>query len=93
VAHAGCYAMAISNTLDKAGHPPTRLDVSVVCTFETGGEGGARISTMELRVRGVVPGIDQARFEETARQGEQGCPVSNALRNNVRITVSAELMT
>ncbi len=92
-AHAGCFAMALSNTLDKAGHPPTRLDIVAACTFETGGEGGSRISTMELQVRGTVPGIDQARFEELARQGEQGCPVSNALRNNVRITVSAQLMT
>jgi lipoyl-dependent peroxiredoxin len=39
-----------------------------------------------------VPGIDQARFEELARQGEKGCPVSNALRNNVEITVKAELL-
>ncbi len=92
-AHAGCFAMALSNTLDKAGHPPTRLDIVAACTFETGGEGGSKISTMELQVRGTVPGIDQARFEELARQGEQGCPVSNALRNNVRITVSAQLMT
>ena len=91
-AHAGCYGMALSNTLDKAGHPSKRLDITAVCTFETGGD-GAKISTMELRVRGAVPGIDQARFEELARQGEQGCPVSNALRNNVRITVNAELLS
>ncbi len=89
-AHAACYGMALSNTMDKAGHPPTRLDITAVCTFETG-EGGAKISSMELSVRGVVPAIDQGRFEELARQGEQGCPVSNALRNNVQITINAEL--
>ena len=89
-AHAGCYAMALSNTLDGAGHPPTKLDITAVCTFETG-EGGAKISTMQLTVKGVVPGIDQARFEELAIQGEKGCPVSNALRGNVQISVKAEL--
>src|SRR5450756_1726942 len=42
-AHAGCYGMALSNTLDKAGHPSKRLDITAVCTFETGGD-GAKIS-------------------------------------------------
>lgn len=89
-AHAGCYAMALSNTLAKAGAPPTRLEIAATATFEVT-EGGARITTMELEVHGVVPGLDQARFEELARQGEQGCPVSNALRNNVEIRVNAHL--
>lgn len=89
-AHAACYAMALSNTLDKAGSPPQQLNVTAVCTFETG-SGGAKISTMNLEVRGRVSGIDQARFEEIAREGEQGCPVSNALRNNVQINLKATL--
>lgn len=89
-AHASCYAMAFSNTLAKAGSPPSRLVVDATATFEVT-EAGAKITTMELDVHGVVPGLDQARFEELARQGEQGCPVSNALRNNVRITVKAHL--
>jgi osmotically inducible protein OsmC len=91
-AHAGCYAMALSNTMDKAGHAPKKLEISAVCTFQTG-DAGAKISTMELEVRGVVPGIDQSQFEELARQGEKGCPVSNALRNNVQITVKALLQS
>ncbi len=90
-AHAGCYAMALSNTLDKAGNPPTRLDVSATCSFEQVGD-GFKITTMELVVRGVVPGLDQAGFEKLAQQGEQGCPVSNALRGNVDIRVKAELV-
>jgi osmotically inducible protein OsmC len=89
-AHAGCYAMAFSSTLAKAGTPPTRLLVDATATFEVT-EAGARITAMELEVHGVVPGLDQARFEELARQGEQGCPVSNALRNNVQISVKAHL--
>jgi osmotically inducible protein OsmC len=42
-------------------------------------------------VRGDVLGIDQAGFEEAAREGEAGCPISNALRGNVDIEVSATL--
>lgn len=87
-AHAGCYAMALSNTLDQAGTPPTRLEISAVVHFEP----GVGVTSSDLEVRGVVPGIDQARFEEMAQKGEQACPVSNALRNNVKITVKAQLL-
>ncbi len=89
-AHASCYAMAFSNTLAKAGAPPTRLEIAATSTFELL-EGGAKITTMLLEVRGVVPGLDQTRFEELALQGELSCPVSNALRNNVQVTVKAQL--
>jgi lipoyl-dependent peroxiredoxin len=90
-AHASCFAMAFSNTLAKAGHPPKQLNISAVCTFDFGGEGGSKITTMELTVRGQVPGIDQAEFQRLAQEGEKGCPVSNALRNNVQISVEAQL--
>jgi len=46
---------------------------------------------MDLEVIGKVPGLNQQQFEEAARTGEKGCPISNALRNNVEITVNAKL--
>ena len=90
-AHASCYSMAFSNTLAQAGSPPERLQVTAICSIERKPEGGIRVSTMQLQVRGRVPGIDQARFEELAREGEQNCPISNAIRGNVEIQVSARL--
>lgn len=89
-AHAGCYAMAFSNALAQAGTPAQQLFVTAVCTFESV-KGGFKITTMDLDVRGKVPGLDEAGFEEAARKGEQGCPVSNALRNNVEIRLKAQL--
>ena len=89
-AHAACYAMAFSHTLAQAGTPAERLSVSATCTFEQV-ESGFKISTMDLDVRGKVPGLDEAGFEKAAQQAEQGCPVSNALRNNVQIRVNAHL--
>lgn len=89
-AHAACYAMAFSHTLAQAGTPAERLLVNAVCTFEQV-EGGFKITTMDLDVRGKVPGLDEAGFEKAAQQAEQGCPVSNALRNNVQIRVKAHL--
>ena len=89
-AHAACFAMAFSHTLAGKGTPPTHLDVTATCAFAPT-DAGFKIASMELQVRGSVPGLDQAGFAAAAKEGEQGCPVSNALRNNVEITVKAEL--
>jgi osmotically inducible protein OsmC len=90
-AHAACYAMAFSNTLNTAGTPPQRLTVTAVCSLDRV-EGKLKITTMELEVVGEVPGLAQAGFEQAAKQAEQGCPVSNALRDNVEIRLKARLV-
>ncbi|MGI9050261.1 MAG: OsmC family peroxiredoxin [Rubrobacteraceae bacterium] len=87
-AHATCYAMALSNTLADAGSPPERLEVDAVCILD---DGALKITTVNLDVRGTVSGLDQQGFEEAARNAEQICPVSNALRNNVDIKLNASL--
>jgi lipoyl-dependent peroxiredoxin len=89
-AHAGCYAMAFSHTLAQAGTPAEKLTVKATSTFEQV-DGKFKITTINLAVRGIVPALDQAGFEQAAQQAEQGCPVSNALRNNVQIRVNAHL--
>ncbi len=85
-AHAGCYAMALSNTLNKEGTPPEQLIVNAICTLDQG-----KITTMRLDVQGKVPGLDAAAFQQIAQRAEQSCPVSNALRNNVQIQLNARL--
>jgi osmotically inducible protein OsmC len=88
-AHAACYAMAFSNTLADGGHTPERVEVSATATFEV--EGGPRITTMDLVVRGRVPGIDESEFQEAAAAAKDGCPVSGALKGNVDIRLDATL--
>ena len=89
-AHAACYAMAFSATLARGGTPPERLHVSAVASLDRI-EQGLKVTTMDLSVTGRVPGLDQAGFEEKARQAEQGCPISNSIRNNVEIRLNARL--
>lgn len=89
-AHAACFAMAFSNTLAKDGNKPERLTVEATVTFDRV-EGGMKVTKSELTVRGKVPGLDQAAFQATAEKAEKGCPVSNALRGNVEISVHAQL--
>jgi osmotically inducible protein OsmC len=89
-AHASCFAMAFSHTLTKEGHPPESLTVNAICTLEQV-EGGWKITTMTLNVRGKVPGLDEASFVQTAHRAEKGCPVSNVLREGLRIQLNAHL--
>ncbi len=86
-AHASCYTMALSHTLTEKGHPPTRLNASAVVTFDRA-DGGWKVTTSKISVRGTVPGIDQATFAEAANAAAQGCPVSKALAG-VQITLES----
>jgi len=89
-AHASCYCMAFSGILGEAGTPPERLEVSATVTFAQV-EGGFKVASSALEVKGTVPGIDAAAFGDAANKAKDGCPISGALKNNVEITVVAEL--
>src|SRR5579875_648353 len=89
-AHASCFCMALSNELNKGGTPPQRLDVSATVTFDRVGE-GFKVTSSRLTVRGNVPGIDAAGFQKAAEGAKDGCPVSQALKGNVELSVEASL--
>lgn len=86
-AHASCYSMAFSSALAKNDSPPTSLDVEATATFIP----GTGITQMQLSVDAVVEGIDDDRFQELALSAKENCPVSQALKGNVPITLSATL--
>jgi osmotically inducible protein OsmC len=87
-AHATCYAMALSNVLTEHDAQPERLEVDAVCTLD---DQQLKITNVNLDVRGTVPGIGEDEFENAAREAEQLCPVSNALRGNVEIQLQTHL--
>lgn len=86
-AHSSCFAMAFSGALGRAGSPPERLTVSSTVTFVP----GTGVTTSVIDVRGVVPGMDQEAFAAAAQEAEGRCPISNAIRGNVEVTVTAAL--
>jgi lipoyl-dependent peroxiredoxin len=90
-AHAACYSMACSHALAEAGHPAEQVAVTAVCHFTHVEGGGFSVSRTDLDVHARVKGLDQAGFEQYAEDGERGCPISNALRGNVEITLTATL--
>ncbi len=89
-AHAACFSMALSHELSQAGNEPTRLSVAAAVSFDPV-DGGFAVTTSRLKVRGVVPGLDQDAFAQTAQAAAEGCPISGALKGNVDISVEAEL--
>jgi lipoyl-dependent peroxiredoxin len=88
-AHAGCFSMAFSNQLAKAGHPPESVKTTARVHIEKV-EAGFAITKIELQTRAKVPGIDEATFREKAEAAKTGCPVSKALQA-VQITLDARL--
>jgi osmotically inducible protein OsmC len=90
-AHASCYSMALSNTLAQDGHAPERLYVVATVSLDPKQGGGVEVTKSALEVTGTVAGLDQAGFQAAAEKAEQGCPISNAIRGNVAISVSATL--
>ncbi len=86
-AHASCFSMAFSNILAKAGTPPEQLKTSATVTFVP----GTGITKSVLEVEGNVPGLDENGFREAADEAKANCPVSQALKNNVELSVNARL--
>src|SRR5690348_578022 len=88
-AHAGCFSMALSAGLERAGHPPTSIETSARVHLERA-DGGFRISRIDLATTADVPGIDAATFAEQAESAKANCPVSQALAG-VDIKLDARL--
>jgi lipoyl-dependent peroxiredoxin len=86
-AHAACFSMAFSNILAKAGTPPEQLSTAATVTFVP----GTGITSSALEVEGVVPGLDDQAFQEAAEDAKEKCPVSQALKGNVELSITARL--
>jgi len=85
-AHAGCYSMALSASLGKAGFTPTAVDTTATVHLNP----PAGITKIELSTVAEVPGIDEADFLKYAEETKSTCPVSQAL-SAVEITLTARL--
>ncbi len=89
-AHAGCFSMALSAGLGRAGFAPKRIATAAKVHLEKVGD-AFRITRIELVTEAEVPGIDDAAFQEHAKNAKEGCPVSAALAA-VQISLDAKLV-
>jgi osmotically inducible protein OsmC len=88
-AHATCVSMALAHGLAEAGTPAQRLESQATATFDQTDE-GFRLTTMKLAIRGQVEGIDGVAFKEAAEAARENCPVSQALKGNVDVSLDVE---
>jgi osmotically inducible protein OsmC len=87
--HAVCYAMGLTATLGRQGGKARAVRVTATVTADKS-DAGIKIQSSHLTaiVEGLE-GIDAAKLQQIASVAEQGCPISNALRGSVAITVEA----
>ena len=89
-AHAGCFSMALSAVLGKAGFTPDNIQTRATVLMEPGADPGPTVTGVALVVSAKVPGIDAATFDEIAHQAKAGCVISRALA--VPVTLEATLV-
>lgn len=88
-AHAGCFSMAFSGQLEQADITDASIDTKGTITFEKQ-EAGFRLLESHLDVRVKAPGADRAAVEKAAENAKTGCPVSNALKMEISMTLEVE---
>lgn len=90
-AHAACFAMALNGTLGRKGASADRTVVTATVTADKG-DAGIKIQSSALTVVAYgLKGLDAAQFAETAKEAEGRCPVSNAYRTSLTITLDARV--
>lgn len=87
-AHAGCFAMALSNMLGEAGITPESLEVKATITLDND---KLEVTGSDLVLKAKIPGISEQDFKATAEKAKAGCPISKLL--NAQITLDASLQS
>ena len=88
-AHAGCYTMALSGNLGRAGYTPTNIHTTAKVKIEKQGEGFV-IPNIDLETEATVEGIEDEEFQKIAEETKKTCPVSQVL-SGAEISLKATL--
>jgi osmotically inducible protein OsmC len=86
-AHAGCFAMAFSAELGKAGLTPESISATATVTLDKT-DAGFTVTQSHLDVTVKVPGADSTKVLEIANGAKTGCPISRLL--NAKVTMDAK---
>jgi osmotically inducible protein OsmC len=90
-AHAGCFSMALSADLGRAGYTVAHVETDATVHLEML-DSGPTINAIELNTRARVADNDDGEFQRIAEEAKQNCPVSRALASVSTISVQAELV-
>ena len=89
-AHAGCFSMALANSLAQAGFPATSVKTKADVHLNKDDK-GFLINLIELTVDAVVPKVDNATFQQHVEKTKTGCIISRALGSIPTMNVKATL--
>ena len=89
-AHAGCFSMAFSLFLEKAGYTANHIRTHADVTLGKVGD-GFKITHIALKTEADIPGIEDEEFQRQAQAAKDGCPVSQALAGT-EISIEARLV-
>jgi osmotically inducible protein OsmC len=87
-AHAGCFSMFLAALLAEKGHPAVSIKTSAAVRLGA----GPTIDKITLETEAVVPGLEEAEFQELAEAAKANCPVSKALAAVPEIAMRATLV-
>jgi osmotically inducible protein OsmC len=88
-AHAGCFSMALSAELGKAGMTPKKIETTATLTMDKT-DAGWTVTAIHLSTTAAIPGADRGKFETVANAAKAGCPISRLLK--AQITLDAKLV-
>lgn len=89
-AHAGCFSMAFSAELGKAGLTPESIHTTATITMEKT-DAGFTVTQSHLDVTIKIPGADKTKVEEIANAAKAGCPISRVLNAKISLTTTIEV--
>jgi lipoyl-dependent peroxiredoxin len=88
-AHAGCFSMAFSAELGKAGITPESIHTTATITMDKT-DAGFTVTGSHLDVTAKIPGVDPAKFTAATNAAKAGCPISRLLKANVTMDAKLE---
>jgi len=88
-AHAGCFSMALSAELGKAGMTPESIKTTAAVSLDMV-DGKPTVTRSHLTVTAKVPGADQSKFLEVANGAKAGCPISRLLKAEITMEATLE---
>jgi len=88
-AHAGCFSMALSAELQKAGFTAESIATTATVSLENHPQTSWTITRIDLETIAKIPTITPEKFQEIANGAKAGCPVSRLFK--AEITLNAKL--
>jgi lipoyl-dependent peroxiredoxin len=88
-AHAGCFSMALSAELGKAGFKPDSIETTAAVTLENHPQTSWTVTKIHLTTTAKIPGITAEKFATIANGAKAGCPISRLFK--AEITLDAKL--